>query len=200
MKTLLSLLLCGLLAQSAQAQDFDKHLAEARKTYSAGDLNSSRFAMEQMLRELDMAIGKEILKVLPAAVEALKANEKEDQINGSAAGFMTGLFVHRSYGNDSKRATVEVVNNSPLLSSLNAFLALPFIANSGDGKQKMVKVQGYRSVLNKHEDAESGKTNYELQIPMQNTLITLKLDDAKEGDILKMAGSIPLEKIALMAK
>jgi hypothetical protein len=185
---------------TAQAQEFDKHLTEARKTYSAGDLNSSRFAMEQMLRELDVAIGEEILKVLPAAVEALKANEKEDQVNGSSAGYMMGLFVQRSYGAEGKRATVEIVNNSPLLTSLNAFLAIPFITNSADGKQKMVKIQGYRSVLNKNEDTESGKTNYELQIPMQNTLVTLKLDDAQEGDILKMANTIPLEKIALMAK
>ena len=59
------LLLFIVAGLSANAQDFDKNLATARTSYSSGDLENARFAMESMLRDLDMAIGKEILKLLP---------------------------------------------------------------------------------------------------------------------------------------
>jgi hypothetical protein len=87
-----ALLINGVITQ---AQDFDKNLSAARTSYSSGNLQDSRFAMEQMLRDLDIQIGKEILKMLPTKMGALTANEKEDNLNGSGG---MGLFVHRTYG------------------------------------------------------------------------------------------------------
>lgn len=183
------------------AQDFNKNLGEARTAYTAGNLSNSRFAMEQMLREVDEAIGKEILKLLPAKIETLSAQVKEDNVMGNSGGVGAGLFVHRTYGAEPRTATVDIVNNSPLITSLNALLAIPFVTNAaGDDNQKVVKVQGYKAILNKSQDADSGKLTYELQIPLQNTLVTFNVDDTKEAEILKMAGTIPLEQIAQMAR
>jgi hypothetical protein len=53
------------LAGSASAQEFAKQLTTARSSYSSGKLNDSRFAMQQMLQELDIITGKELLKILP---------------------------------------------------------------------------------------------------------------------------------------
>ena len=64
----------------------------------------------------------------------------------------------------------------------------------------MVKVQGYKSVLNKNENDETGKTGYTLQIPMNNTLFTLEMDDTNENEIQSLANTIPLNKIAQMAQ
>ena len=79
-------------------------------------------------------------------------------------------------------------------------LAIPFMANSGDGSQKVVKVQGYKSILNKNENTETGKTGYTLQIPMNNTLFTLEMDDTNENEIQSIANAIPLNKIAQKAQ
>src|ERR1700741_2753381 len=107
-------------AVSCFGQEFDKNLASARSSYSSGDLENARFAMEQLLRDLDMAIGKEILKMLPATVGTLKANDKQDNVSGGSG--YAGLFVHRDYGADPKTASLEIINNSPLISSINAYL------------------------------------------------------------------------------
>jgi hypothetical protein len=69
-----------------------------------------------------------------------------------------------------------------------------------DENQKMVKIQGYKSILNKQVNSDTGKTNYELQIPMNNTLVTVKLDDSNEGEITAAANTIPLSKIVQMAQ
>jgi hypothetical protein len=198
MKKIASLLVFNLLASLAFGQDFNKNLSTARSAYAAGNLSNSRFAMEQLLRELDGAIAKEILKILPTKMEALAANLKAD--NTTATGSSLGLYVQRTYGTAGKSATVDVVNNSPLITSLNALLAIPFIANAGDGNQKVVKIQGYKAILNKNQNTDTGKLGYDLQIPLQNTLVTFKMEDAKEADMLRLAGTLPLEKIATIAK
>lgn len=183
----------------ATAQDFDKNINTARTAYSSGNLQDSRFAMEQILRDLDVAIGKEILKVLPAKIGTLNYVEKEDNLTGTGA--YTGLYVQRNYGAEAKRGSIEIINNSPMINSLNAILSMPVIGGMmRDENQKMVKIQGYKSILNKQVNSDTGKTGYELQIPMNNTLVTIKMDDTNEGEITAAANAIPLSKIVQMAQ
>ena len=184
----------------AGAQDFDKNLASARTAYGAGKLEDARFAMEQMLRDLDIAIGKEIVKMLPVKLGTLDYIAKADNVTGGS-GSITGLFVHREYGMQPKSGSVEIMKNSPMISSLSAMLSNPIMGGMmRDENQKMVKIQGYKSILNKVVNTETGKTNYELQIPMNNTLVTLKMDDSNEGEITAAANGIPLAKIVQMAQ
>jgi len=192
------ILLFALISLGVSAQDFDKNLATARSSYSSGDLENARFAMESMLRDLDMAIGKEILKMLPAQLGTLKANEKTDNLSGGTGA--AGLFVHRDYGMTPKQANLEIINNSPLMNSIGAIINTPVLGGMmRDENQKVIKVQGYKSLLTKSVN-DTGKTNYELQIPMNNTLVTLKVDDTNETEITGFANSIPLPKIAQIAQ
>ena len=184
----------------AVAQDFDKNLASARTAYGDGKLEDARFAMEQMLRDLDIAIGKEIMKMLPTKVGALDYNAKSDNVTGGS-GTVVGLFVHREYGMSPKTGDIEIMNNSPMITSLSAILSNPIMGGMmRDENQKQIKVQGYKSLLTKNVNSETGKTNYQLQIPMNNTLLTLKMDDTNEGEITSVANTIPLAKIAQIAQ
>ncbi|MCW5911324.1 MAG: hypothetical protein KIT62_09635 [Cyclobacteriaceae bacterium] len=188
-----------LLGPAAIAQEFDKNVSTARSSYASGNLHDSRFAMEQMLRDLDMAIGKEILKLLPVKLGNLNYNEKEDDVTGS--GTYIGLYVNRNFGTEAKRGAIEIINNSPLITSLNAILSMPVIGGMvRDENQKIIRVQGYKSILNKAADSETGKTDYDLQIPMNNTLVTVRLKDSNEAEITSAANTIPLAKIVQLAQ
>jgi hypothetical protein len=182
------------------AQDFAKNLATARSSYSAGRLEDTRFALEQMLGDLDIVIGKEIIKLLPTKVASLNYNAKEDNVTGGS-GTVTGLFVERRYGAETKTATINVFNNSPVMSSINTILSMPLIGGMmRDENQKVIKIQGYKSLLNKIVDSDTGKTNYELQVPMNNTLLTVKMDDTSEQEIAAVANGLQLSKIAQLAQ
>lgn len=185
------------LSISAFAQDFSKNVATAKSSYASGKLEDARFAMEQMLRELDAAIGREILKMLPSQMGAMNVNTAEDNVSGGTGA--AGLFVHRTYGSSPKTSSVEIINNSPMMAGINAMLSMPMMG-MGDPNQKQVKVQGYKSILRKNQNTETGKTEYELQVPFNNTLLTLKVDDANEAEILNFANQIPLAKIAQVAQ
>jgi hypothetical protein len=182
------------------AQDFAKNLTTARSSYSAGRLEDTRFALEQMLVDLDIVIGKEIIKLLPTKVASLNYNAKEDNVTGGS-GTVTGLFVERRYGAETKTATINVFNNSPEMSSINTILSMPLMGGMmRDENQKVIKIQGYKSLLNKIVDSDTGKTNYELQVPMNNTLVTIKMDDSSEPEITAVANGLQLSKIAQLAQ
>jgi hypothetical protein len=139
-----------------------------------------------------------MLKLLPTKMENLTADTKNDQVT-AASGSGIGLFVHRTYQADSKTATLDIINNSPLITSLNALLAVPFVAYMGGSGHKVVKVQGYKAILDKPESDGTTQPSYTLQIPLQNTLVTLQVEEGSEDRILKMANTLPLAKIAQMA-
>ena len=191
MKTLLFILSILGVSVPSLAQDFNKQLNTARTAYSANKLDESRFAMQQALQELDIMAGKEVLKMLPLKLESLNSNTTNDNVSG-ASGF-AGIVIHREYGSGEKTAAVDIIGNSPLMSSINAILALPFVANNGN--QKVIKLEGYKALLQKNTDSETNKTSYEIQLPLNSSLLTLKAENATEDEIKKFASSIPVAQL-----
>ncbi|MBC7914091.1 MAG: hypothetical protein H7Y07_08210 [Pyrinomonadaceae bacterium] len=196
MKTILITLFSIIAPGVLLAQDFTKHLAEAKSLYSAGKLEDSRFAIEQTMQELDITVGKEVLKLLPAKLDALAGNSANDNVSG-ATGFV-GVIIHRDYGVADKKAEIDMITNSPLIASINTILAIPFVGNSKDGTQKRIKLEGYKGLLQKNVNSQTNKTSYELQIPFSSTLLTFKVNDADEDQVMKMAALIPMSQIAKM--
>jgi hypothetical protein len=189
---ILSVLIPGLVL----GQDFNKYLATAKSSYSAGKLEDSRFAMEQMMQELDITIGKDVLKMLPAQLDNLNVNAASDNVTGMS-GF-SGVNIHREYSSVDKKAVVDMITNSPLATSINTILSIPFIAGSGDGNQKRVKIDGYKGLLQKNVNSETQKSNYELQMPFNSTLLTFRMDNVEEAEVLKLVALIPIAEIAKM--
>ncbi|HEY6976050.1 MAG TPA: hypothetical protein VH396_07160 [Chitinophagaceae bacterium] len=181
------------LIVSAQT-DFKSNVASARSAYTAGKLEDAHFSLQQAMGELDIIIGKEVLKTLPTQLEGLNSNSKDDNVTATA-GFI-GATIHRSYGDTTKGAEIEIISNSPLLGTLNAFLNMPILGGMmHDENTKILKVQGYKSRLER-TDAGNGKYNYKLDIPFTNALLTLNADKSNEAEITNMANKIPLQDIA----
>lgn len=180
------------------SQDFNKNITTARNSYAAGNLEDARFAMQQMLNDLDIVIGREVLKMLPAKMGAFNSNAKNDNVTANTG--LAGVLIHRDYGTEEKKINLDLMSNSPLIASINAILSIPFIGNSGDGTQKVVKVQGYKGTLQKSVDEQTNKTDYTLQIPIGSTLLTLVAPDTGEDEVVRMASTIPLSEITKMVQ
>ncbi|MGN6165369.1 MAG: hypothetical protein ACTHOF_12590 [Flavisolibacter sp.] len=177
-----------------KAQEFAKQLTEAKTAYAGGKLDDARFAMQQMLQEIDIITGKEVLKMLPQKMGDKAVNTKADNVSGSSGFF--GVIIHREYGTvDSTNVDVEIVSNSPLIGSINALLSIPFVGNSGD--QKVIKINGYKALVQKTTGSYD-RTDYELQLPLNSSLITLKAPGASQDDVIKMANTLPIADIAKM--
>ena len=182
-------------------EEFKKYTNEARTSYESNKLDDSRFAMQQMMAELDMIIGKEVLKVMPATIQDKPAVSKLDNVSG-ASGFL-GVIIHREYGKDpdpnsseeNKNVDIEIISNSPLITTINSLLSLPLIGNTGDNK--VVKIAGYKALVTKSQGSNN-ETNYDLQMPLGNSLITVKAPGATQEQVAQIAGSLPIQEIAKM--
>jgi hypothetical protein len=178
------------LASQAEAQEFNKQMAAAKTAYNSGKLDDSRFAMQQMLQELDFVAGKEILKMLPVKMLDQLQNATNDNVS-STSGFL-GTVIHRDFGGEDKKVTVEIISNSPLLTSVNALLSIPLIANNGDNK--MIKIAGYKGLVTKLS-GDASRPEYELQLPLNSSLITLKAPGYSQDQLIQMANTLPLAQI-----
>jgi len=192
MKKIVSLLIIVAAYNYSYAQDFAKRLTEAKTAYAAGKLDDSRFAMEQMLQELDIITGKEVLKLLPSKMGEKAANTKDDNVSGSSGFF--GVIIHREYGTvDSTNSTVEIISNSPMVTSISALLSVPFMGASGDNK--VIKINGYKALVEK-VSGDSEKEEYQVQLPLNSTLITFRAPGSSKDDVVKMANTLPVADIA----
>jgi len=178
---------------SAQT-DFKADVTNAKSSYASGKLEDAHFSLLQAMGELDMIIGKEVLKLLPAQLDALNANTKNDNVTANA-GYI-GATIHRDYGTPDKKAEVEIISNSPLVGTLNAFLNAPMLGGMmRDENNKTIKVQGYKARLER-TDAGNGKFNYKLDIPFSSSLLSFSVDNSNESEITNMANKLPLQDIA----
>ncbi|WOK08730.1 hypothetical protein [Imperialibacter roseus] len=189
----LIILVVGLKA-SAQ-NDFSASTATAKNEYKAGNLEEARFALQQSLAEVDKEIGKEILGVLPKSIAGFSFVQANDNVSGNSSSF-GGLFVHRDYGDTTKSVAIDLMDNSPMLAGINSLLAMPMIMNSSDGSQKVIKVSGYKALLQR-KDATQAVGGYTLQIPFNQSLFTVDFDGAfTESEVTSAANSMPISEVA----
>jgi hypothetical protein len=192
------LLLFVLICAKLSAQDFNKNLASARSAYASGKLEDARFAIQQMMNDIDVIVGKEIVKLLPTKMDAMAANVKSDNVTANTG--IAGVVIHRDYGTGEKLCNIDIIGNSPMVATINAFLSLPFMGNSGDGSQKVVKLGGYKGMLQKSVDSETNKTDFTLQVPVRSTLLTFTVPNSTEADVMRLANTIPVQEIAKLVQ
>jgi hypothetical protein len=199
MKNIATTLIITLFAITGlHAQDVNSKLDEAQSAYKSGELQNTRFALQQALNEIDRAIGAEIIKILPQSMGSMPFVEAEDNITATSMGF-AGLFVSRSYrADDETSASLQIMSDAPFLAGVNALLALPAFAS--DPNQKRIRIGSYRALLQKNQD-DTGAISWDVQIPVSSTLITFHCSGIQsENDVTEMANTIPVEQIARFAQ
>src|SRR5579862_4108649 len=113
MKVFILLIAAIASAGACCAQDFTKAMATAKSSYSAGKLEDTHFALQQAMQEVDLTIGKEVLKLLPPKMDVMEIIAKDDNV-ASNVGFV-GATIHRSYEKGTRKADISIISNSPLV-------------------------------------------------------------------------------------
>lgn len=195
---ILSFLLISAAASFAQ-NDFKSYITTAKTAYGGGKLEETHFALEQAMQELDLIIGKEVLKLLPPKIDTMGMNPKDDHVMANVS--FVGATISRSYGSDTSGAKIEIINNSPMLGSLNALLNMPMMGGMmRDENNKTVKVQGYKGRLEKQDRGDNRKPTYVLNIPLSSALVTFTVNGTTENDMMNLANTIPMQQIAKLVQ
>jgi hypothetical protein len=192
MKKLKFFLFIIAFAGVANAQEFAKHMTTAKTSYSAGKLEDAHFELQLALQELDIIIGKEVLKLLPLKLDTLSSVPKEDNVYANT-GFI-GTTVHRVWGG-TKTAEVDIISNSPLVASVSAILNSPMAGMMNDQNSKTIKVQGYKARMERTDNGDN-TYDYKIDVPFKSSLLSFKVSKSTESEIQAMLNKIPLGEIA----
>jgi hypothetical protein len=190
----LSIWMLAMIAGPAFSQNVESALDEAQTAYKSGNLEAARFALQQAMNEVDLAIGREVLALLPDQLGSMPKADTEDQVASASMGF-AGLFVQRVYrSGEGVSAELQVLADSPLLAGINAILALPSFVSDSD--QKRIRVANYRALLQRNEDS-TGAVSWDIQVPFGSSLMTLHVNGIEdENAVVTMANTIPVDQVA----
>jgi len=197
-KIFLAIAIIALPILILQAQDMDTRLNTARTEYKSGNLESARFELQQALTEINHAIGRDILALLPDKLAGMEKIEEQDNVTGINTMF-AGLFVNRYYQGEDRSASVEIMSDSPMIGSLSIILNMPNFMVS-DPNQKRIRVDGQRALLTK-STGENEQTRYEVQMIFGSTLFSLNCNGIdSENEVTAMLDKIPFKEIMKVAQ
>jgi hypothetical protein len=197
MKNLIILTCALLFATKSFTQDFATAVTSAKSSYAAGKLEDAHFSLLQAMQEIDLIIGHEVLKLLPTRMDTLSVNTKDDNVMANV-GFI-GTTIHRSWGSEG-RVDLSIIGNSPLVATMNALLNTPMLGGMmSNGNSKIIKISGYKGQLQK-EEGSNGETNYNIQIPLGNSLVTFAGKNTTDTQIMAWANTLQLQQIAKLVQ
>ncbi len=173
--------------------DVKENLNTAESSYKSGNYGDARYAVQQAMLGVELEIGKNILRSLPASIAGLNKNEPADQVTSTGWGW-AGLTIHREYQQGDKQFRMTIANNAVWMQAINLYFNNIGYAQQSAGQQnwKQIKVKGYRSII--EFDQNSG---YKISIPLgQTSLLVLEgVNFATEQDMMKAANEIDIDGI-----
>ncbi len=182
-----------LFTKVCSAQNFAADIKNAKASYASNKLEDSHFALLQAMQELDMIIGKEVLKLMPDKMDTYASNAKDDNVTSNAG--LIGTTIHRSYG-PQDNVDISIIGNSPIVSTLNAFLNTPLLGGMmSKGNNKIIKVQGYKAELTKTDNG-NGQTDYTIQIPLGSSLVTFEAKNTTDTQVTTFANTVQWQQVA----
>ena len=173
--------------------DVKQNLTDAETSFGSGKYNEARYAVQQAMLGVELQIGQNILKTLPKTIAGLNYDSTADQVTSSGWGW-AGLTIYRQYTSGEKQMKFSIVNNSAWMQAINLYFNNAAYAQQTGGQQnwKQTKIKGLRAVIEYNESS-----GYKLSAPLGQTslLVYEGINFANEGDFMKAAEQIDLEKI-----
>ena len=203
MKTRIMIVILSVLTVQVWAQDqVQAFIKEAQDFYTKKEYKQAQMSLQDAINELNNLMSGQLVDVLPAEINGLKAIAGES--GGSGMGmYGGGMAITKKYENPTKReneAEVNILANSPMLQAISMYMGNPSMMGQG---YKAVRVGTTRAIMKTenqdyYDDNGTSKPirSSEVQIPLNQTLITINLRGfATEADELAFVTKLDLEKI-----
>lgn len=194
---LLSLLWNNIFAQNA----VDTQISEAEAAYEREDYEAARLAAQEAINGLNTLIANEILQLLPENIGELNANTDQDSYTGQVIG-VNNLFVNRQYqsSDGEKKLEFELINDSPMLTIVNQFINSPLSGLMRDANQKVVRVAGYKAMLELETEGEIPEASLSIPFGGSSMIILRFINYDNETEVLGLSEQIPVKEIVEVAE
>ena len=177
--------------------DVNQQIADATQAQAAGNYSDARYSIQQALMGIELQIGKQILRSLPATVSGLQRDTMQNKVMSTQWGW-SNLTIQSVYKKDDQQMTVSIGNNGVYSGFVNLYFNSSYMqTNSNGDKQdvKQTKVKGYKALI-KYDKNEG----YTLLVPLgQTSLIAWEfINFASEQDVMTAANAFDIDGIKKM--
>ncbi|HYH16588.1 MAG TPA: hypothetical protein VD794_15265 [Flavisolibacter sp.] len=173
--------------------DVNENLTSAEAAFKNGSYSEARYAVQQAMLGVEMQIGRQVLKSMPATISGLKADTTQDKVASVSWGWQ-GLTIQRVYEAGDKRLNIGIANNAVLLQAVNLYFTnASFSQSSGEQQNwKQTKVKGNRAIIEFDKDA-----GYKLSVPLgQSSLLVYEgINFANEQEMMNAANQLDIDRI-----
>jgi hypothetical protein len=178
--------------------DVKAQMAEAETAHAAKNYSDARYSLQQALMGVEIQLGRQILKSLPATVDALNVDTVHDVVMSTQWGW-SNMSIQRVWKNKADKQLTITVGNAGLYAGLAAmyFTNAGMMEASNNNKQnfKQVRVKGNKAII-QYEDSRG----YTLIVSLgQSSMIVWEcINFANEQEVMTTADSFDINGIKKM--
>jgi hypothetical protein len=181
---------------NTEPPDVKAQMAEAETAHGSKNYSDARYSLQQAIMGVEIQLGRQVLKSLPATVVSIAADTTKDKVMSTQWGW-NNLTIQRVYRKDDKQLTITIGNNSVYSGFVNMYFANAATVEANSEKQniKQVRVKGNKAII-QYDDSKG----YTLMMQMgQTSLIVWEcINFANEQEVMTAANSFDIDGIKKM--
>ncbi len=182
---------------NTEPPDVKVQMAEAETAHSAKNYSDARYSLQQALMGVEIQLGRQILKSLPATSVALNADTLQDKVMSTQWGW-SNLSIQRVYKNGADKQMTITIGNAGIYAGLySMYFANAGMMEANGNKQnfKQVRVKGNKAVI-QYDDSKG----YTLAVSLgQTSMIVWEcINFANEQEVMTAANGFDIDGIKKM--
>ncbi len=164
---------------------------EMDSAYKVGSFSDTRYALQQALRCLEMEMGKQLLRSLPATVAGLMVDSSQDIVSCSSWGW-SNVVIKRQYYKNDQQLDIVMGSTNEKHALYKSYFDGNMQSNNEDLNWKEIKVKGRKGII-EYEKSEG----YTVSVAVgQTSLITWKgINFANEQAIMQAVNTFDVNAI-----
>jgi hypothetical protein len=182
---------------NSEPPDVKLQMTDAETAHGAKNYSDARYSLQQALMGVEIQLGRQILKSLPATVVALAADTLQDKVMSTQWGW-SNLNLQRVYKDKADKQLTITIGNAGMYAGLaNLYFSNPGMMEASADKQnfKQIRVKGNKAVI-QYEDSKG----YTLIVPVgqTSTIVWECINFANEQEVMTAANSFDIDGIKKM--
>ncbi|HZW64617.1 MAG TPA: hypothetical protein VFF23_02930 [Hanamia sp.] len=184
----------GVGLKNTAPPDVNAAMEDANKSFTANNYSDARYSVQQALMGIEIQLGHELLKSLPANVDGMDKDTMQDKVVSTQWGW-NNMTIQRVYSDKKdKQCTITIGNNMLYSGLVNAYFGNAYAveSNGKDQNVKQVKVQGNKAIISYDESK-----GYTLIVPVgQSSMVVWEcINFANEDEVMNTANAFSIDNI-----
>lgn len=173
--------------------DVKQQMTDAEQAYQGNKYSDARYSIQQALIGVEIQLGHELLKSLPAEVNGLPKDTLQDRVVSTQWGW-SNMNIQRVYSDGKdKQLTVTIGNNGLYAGLVNVYFNSAYTTSDGkDQNIKQVKVKGYKAII---QYEESKGYTLIAQLGQSSMIVWECINFADENEVMNAAAKFDIDGI-----